>query len=103
MCFDSYARYHNYTLQQAIRCKIEAGKQFKEADLLYVMGNLLTVGDKVVSVMGPGYRGLFKAHNIFLSTEGYVKVYPFTLNPINSIAALEDTSQSVSSNSEYEG
>ena len=88
VCFDSYAIYHNYTLKQAIQCKIEANRQFKEEDLLYVMGNLLTVGDKITSVMGPGYRGLFRASNIFLSFEGYIKVYPFTLVPINSPVPL---------------
>ena len=68
ICFDSFARYHNYTLDQAIRCKLEANRQFKEGDLLYVLGNLLTVGQRLAAVMGKGYRGVFRAQNIFLST-----------------------------------
>ena len=46
------------------------------------MGSLLQVGEKINSVLGKSYRAIFKTYKVYLSTEGYVKVYPFQLVPI---------------------
>jgi hypothetical protein len=92
--FDSYARYHNYTLEDAIDCKLNREKHFKEADLFYIMINLLQVGEKLNNILGKTYKGLFKVYKVYLSTEGYVKLYPFQLMAIagpNLIRFQEDS------------
>ncbi len=90
--FDSYGRYHNYTLENAIACKLEREKHFKEADLFYIMDSLLKVGDKLNNILGKSYKGLFKPYKVYLSTEGYVKMYPFQLVGIagNSLIHLQE-------------
>jgi hypothetical protein len=46
------------------------------------MASLLQVGEKISSVLGKSYRAIFKPYKVYLSTEGYVKIYPFQLVPI---------------------
>jgi hypothetical protein len=46
------------------------------------MGNLLEVGQKLNSILGKSYKDLFKLYKVYLSTEGYIKLYPFQLMPI---------------------
>lgn len=43
------------------------------------MLNLLQVGEKITNTLGKTYKGLFKAYKVYLSTEGYIKLYPFQL------------------------
>ena len=99
--FDSYARYHNYTLENAIECKQAREKHFKEADLLYIMGSLLHVGEKINSILGKSYRALFKTYKIYLSTEGYVKLYPFQLVGIANNSLIR-TQEDLATNSSME-
>lgn len=44
---DSYARYHNYTIDKAIQCKRTNNKMFRDCDLLYIFNCLAEVGKKI--------------------------------------------------------
>lgn len=90
--FDSYGRYHNYTLEEAIGCKVDKQRHFKEADLFYIMTSLLQVGEKLNNILGKSYKGLFKPYKVYLSTEGYIKIYPFQLVGIggNSLLRIQE-------------
>lgn len=37
------------------------------------------MGEKVNNILGKSYKGLFKTYKVYLSTEGYIKIYPFQL------------------------
>lgn len=82
---DSYARYHNYTIEDGIKCKRKNTKMFRDCDLLYIFNCLVEVGNKVSALTGNTYLGMFQSHRLFFSTEGFLKVYPFKLlpHPIN--------------------
>jgi hypothetical protein len=41
LVLDAYARYHNYTLDHAILCKLHNRKMFTDADLLYIFISLV--------------------------------------------------------------
>lgn len=56
---------------------------------MYIMGNLLQVGEKINSTLGKSYKGLFKAYKVYLSTEGYIKLYPFQLIGAQSITRFQ--------------
>jgi hypothetical protein len=45
------------------------------------MSSLLGVGNKIATILGKGFKGIYKAHKIYLSTEGYIRIYPFHLRP----------------------
>lgn len=79
ICFDAYAKYHNYTLENAINCKRALNKNFREADLLYVLTCLTSVLSRFNKVCGDHYKGVFQSDKVYLSTEGYIKMYPFHL------------------------
>ena len=91
--FDVYARYHNYTLENAIQCKISNNKMFRDADLFYIMMSLIEVALRVSQILDRNYLGLFRTDKIYLSTDGYIKIYPFRLAQSNLIAqqSLEET------------
>jgi len=92
--FDVYARYHNYTLENAIHCKIANNKMFRDADLFYIMMALIDVGARVSKVLDKPYYGFFKTEKIYLSTDGFIKIYPFRLAQANLMTqqSLEETS-----------
>lgn len=56
------------------------------------MGSLLQVGEKVNNILGKSYKGLFKTYKVYLSTEGYIKLYPFQLVGIagNSLIRIQE-------------
>jgi hypothetical protein len=69
------------------------------------MGSLLQVGGKINNILGKSYKGLFKAYKVYLSTEGYIKIYPFQLVGIagnNLIHIQEDLVTNSSSLQEVE-
>ena len=53
---------------------------FKNSDLLYIFISMVDVANRVSENTSEIYLGLFKANKIFLSTEGFVKLYPFKIN-----------------------
>jgi hypothetical protein len=53
---------------------------FKEADLLYIFCSMADVAARIAEYSSELYFGVFKASRLFLSTEGFVKVYPFRIN-----------------------
>lgn len=92
--FDVYARYHNYTLENAILCKLANNKMFRDSDLFSILTGLIDVGCRVAQALDKPYHGLFRTDRIYLSTDGFIKVYPFRLAQPNLIAqqTLEETS-----------
>lgn len=74
-----YAKYYNYTLEMAVLSKLKRNLRFREVDLLYILVCLLSIGRAVSEVIGRQYCGWFSLNNIYLSPEGFVKVYPFPL------------------------
>jgi serine/threonine protein kinase len=69
----TYANYYNFTLQQAIEKKKMKEGKFTESELAFVLSCLLDVG---------GYLkkegiifGDFRPEQIFLTPEGYIKIY----------------------------
>jgi hypothetical protein len=89
---NSYARYHNYTLKDAIACKLRCAKMFRDEDLLYMFIALSGVGSLLHMALEHNYIGAFKADRVYLSTEGYVKVYPFRLARPNTAVSQDETS-----------
>lgn len=45
------------------------------------MSSLLGVGSKIAAILGKGFKGIFKTFRVYLSTEGYIRMYPFHLRP----------------------
>ena len=93
---DAYARYHNYTLRHALHCKQKNQKMFRDADLLYILDSLAAAAHTLTPPdLHHPYQGLFRDHRVFLSTEGFLKVYPFRLHtsPHASQLSLAETSQ----------
>ena len=68
------------------------------------MGNLLQVGEKLNNILGKNYKGLFKLYKVYLSTEGYIKIYPFQLFGIGGIhqVKLQEDAVTNSDNVEIE-
>lgn len=66
---------------------------FRDADLFYIMMSLIEVGSRVAQALDKNYFGLFRTDKIYLSTEGFIKIYPFRLAQMNLIAhhSLEET------------
>lgn len=48
------------------------------------MSSLIGVGSKITVILGKGFKGIFKTYKIYLSTEGYIRMYPFHLRPSSS-------------------
>jgi hypothetical protein len=65
---ESYARYHNYTLHNAINNKKKCRKMFKDGDLMYVFSSLADAAQRISKYTDSNYLGLFKATKVFLST-----------------------------------
>ena len=74
-----YTRYYNHTLEMAIMRKINRVRRFKEADVFYVAKSLLDIWSHISEVMNGRYVQLFNLKNVYLSPEGYVKMYPFPI------------------------
>lgn len=68
---------------------------FRDSDLLYVLISLSEVGVLMAANSKRLYLGVFKAFRIYLSTEGFIKIYPFRINTLTTISqqSLEETSQ----------
>lgn len=49
------------------------------------MTSLIGVGSKINQFLGKEYIGIFRSYKIYLSTEGYIKVYPVELLTIGKI------------------
>ncbi len=77
---DIYAKYYNYTLHMAIDSKIKRLKRFREGDLVYILFALLSVGRTYESILSNQFCGWFNLNNVYMTPEGFVKVYPFPLN-----------------------
>ena len=66
--------------------KLKRNKRFKEADLFYVLMSLLAIWRHLTKQVNGKYIALFNLRNVYLSPEGYVKMYPFpiTLDYVSS-------------------
>jgi len=66
---------------------------FRDADLIYIMMSLIEVAIRVSQVLDRNYLGLFRTDKIYLSTEGFIKIYPFRLVQSNLMTqqSLEET------------
>ncbi len=69
----TFCNYYNFTLKQAIEKKKVRDSRFSESELIYIMSSLLDLALflKNNSIVFGDYR----SDKIFLSPEGYVKVY----------------------------
>ena len=92
---DVYARYHNYTLENAIKCKATQQKLFRDGDLLYLLDSLAAAAHKLDQAGLQHYLGTFKDNKVYISTEGFLKLYPFRVysSPHGSQLSLASTSQ----------
>lgn len=69
----TFCNYYNFTLKQAIDKKKVRDSRFSEAELSYIMSCLL---DLAVYLKSSGIvLGDYRSDKIFLSPEGYIKVY----------------------------
>lgn len=64
----------------AIHRKLKRNKRFKEADFFYVLASLLHIWKHINQFLTHKYVELFNIKNVFLSPEGYVKMYPFPID-----------------------
>ena len=85
---ECYSRYHNYTLHNAINNKRNCRKMFKDGDLVYIFSSLADAAHRISEHTDNNYLGLFKATKVFLSTEGFVKLYPFRICQQNLTSQL---------------
>lgn len=69
----AYFNYYNFTLARSLEKKRNASGQFSEAEIWYVMLCLLEVG-RFLKTNGIAF-GDYMSKNIFLTPEGYVKLY----------------------------
>ena len=77
---DHYAKFYNYTLVNAIENKKNRRKMFRNEDLLYIMGSMVDIALILQEKSSQEYWNLFRSDKVFLSTEGFIKVYPFRIN-----------------------
>jgi hypothetical protein len=80
LTLEIYTRYYNHTLEMAISRKLARSKRFKEADVCYVLRSLLDVWKHISDEIDGKYVSLFNLNNVYLSPEGYVKMYPFPID-----------------------
>lgn len=74
----TYCNYYNFTLRQGIEKKKMRDSRFSEPELTYIMSCLL---DLSIYLKSCGIVfGDFRSNHIFLSPEGYIKVYTLDLN-----------------------
>jgi hypothetical protein len=68
---------------------------FRDSDLVYVLSSLIEVGALMAANTKRLYLGVFKANRIYLSTEGFIKIYPFRVHTPSIISqqSLAETSQ----------
>lgn len=64
----------------AIERKITRGKCFKEGDIFYVLKSLVDIWKYISDHLHNKYVTLFNIKNVYLSPEGYVKMYPFPID-----------------------
>ena len=75
-----YTRYFNHTLEMAIDKKLIRNRRFKEADIIYVFKGLLDIWRHISEELNNKYVQLFDIRNIYLTPEGYIRVYPFPID-----------------------
>ena len=80
ICLQIYTKYYNHTLEMAIDKKIKRNKRFRESDVVYVFKSLLDIWKFVAEEVNQKYTALFHIKNIYLTPEGYVRVYPFPID-----------------------
>lgn len=68
---------------------------FRDSDLLYVLTSLIEVGALMAANTKRLYLGVFKTNRIYLSTEGFIKIYPFRVHTLATMSqqSLAETSQ----------
>jgi hypothetical protein len=77
---DIYAKYYNYTLDMAVEAKLKKFLRFREADLVYILISLLSIGKAFDLMVNSQASGWFSLNNIYITPEGFVKIYPFPLH-----------------------
>lgn len=83
----------------AIERKILRGKRFKESDIFYVLKSLIDIWKFISENVYNKYVSLFNINNVFLSPEGYVKIYPFPID-LNFVSSpLKPSGKFIRSNS----
>ena len=80
LALEIYTKYYYHTLEYAISRKLELNRRFKEADLFYVFSSLLEIWKHLNDVLYNKHVDLFNLKYVFLSPEGYVKMYPFPVD-----------------------
>lgn len=80
LALEIYTKYYYHSLEYAISRKLELNRRFKEADLFYVFNCLLEIWNNLNDVLYNKHIDLFNLKNVFLSPEGYVKMYPFPID-----------------------
>lgn len=75
-----YTRYYNHTLEMAIQRKLKRNKRFREPDFFYVLSSLLNIWKHINEFLSNKYLEIFNIKNVFLSPEGYVKMFPFPID-----------------------
>jgi hypothetical protein len=69
----TFCSYYNFTLEEAVEKKKLQDSYFPESELVYIMGCLMEVAG-YLQPYGIAL-GEYRANSIFLSPEGYVKLY----------------------------
>lgn len=76
---DLYASYYNHTLENTIDIKLKRSLRFKEGDLFYILDSLLSVASIMHEKLGKIYTGLFSLKDVFISPDGFIKIYPYPI------------------------
>ena len=74
-----YCNYYNFTLSQAIEKKKKTKASFAENDLLYIMGCVVSLANYLRQK--EIFIGQYRADRVYISPEGYIKMYLLELEP----------------------
>lgn len=64
---------------------------------MYIFSSLTDAAQRISEHTDCNYMGLFKATKVFLSTEGFIKIYPFRICQQNMISQLNHSETEYSS------
>ena len=84
---DYYATYYGIELRDVIENRKSQDRRFEQGEILYVAKSLINFGAYLQSNSCPyvlGHKiafGMYKSKNIFMSDNGYVKMYLFHMLP----------------------
>ena len=77
----TFHNYYNYTLEEQVKRRKINSQSFAENELVYIFGSLISVAiylkDRNIAL------GNYRSEDIYLSPEGYIKVYLLDYEPNN--------------------